>query len=126
MCNGDGRSNERPHRNHSHHHHNGNSNGHDHHHKHKQSSLHCSNKTKNDTNVNGNIYENDEELSSECERMINGNSINYQGVNEADRHSECCSSAEDGDNDTCCSCSESSCVYTEAVDPVHSTDEKVA
>lgn len=71
-------------------------------------------------NANGNdsdnIYENDEEVS-ERDQMINGANIGYPTVSEADRHSDCCSSMGDGEGDTCCSCSESSCLYAEAVEP---------
>lgn len=128
MCNGDGRIlNEKSHRHHNHHHqlnHNHNGNNNNSSHKHNHTSHRCSTTNmKNEANVNGNIYENDDEVS-ECERMINNNG--YQGAAEVDRHSECCSSAEDGDNDTCCSCSESSCLYTEAIEPVHQTETKVA
>lgn len=61
---------------------------------------------------NSAIYENDE---TEQDHMING----YGGGSEQDRQSECCSSRE-GENDACCSCSESSCLYAEAGEPTHS------
>lgn len=71
--------------------------------------------------VNGNtqnIYENDDE-ASECDQMIATNtSLSYPAVSETDRHSDCCSSVGDADGDTCCSCSESSCVYAEATEPM--------
>lgn len=120
VCNGDGGNNGdrqlRHHNNHNHQQQQQHNNSHNRHHKHNQT-RHCGNTNiTNNSNVNGNIYENDEEIS-ECERMISNNSINYQSVSEVDRHSECCSSAEDGDADTCCSCSESSCLYAEAIEP---------
>lgn len=123
VSNSDGRSNERPNRHHNHNHQNSSNN--DHLHKHKHTSQNCGCDTKNDCNVNGNIYENEEEIS-ECEQMTSNNSIHFKSVSDVDKHSECCSSVEDGDNDTCCSCSESSCLYTETVESDHQTDTKLA
>lgn len=50
--------------------------------------------------------------------MITNNSVSYPAVSETDRHSDCCSSVGDADGDTCCSCSESSCLYAEAGEPL--------
>lgn len=63
---------------------------------------------------NNNIYENDSNLD-ERQCMLNG-SMNCDSL---DRHSDCCSSSKDDHDgaDTCCSCSESSCLYAEAGDP---------
>ena len=71
-------------------------------------------KTKKNTcteHCNGNnIYENEED--TERDNMISRCGFD---VSEADpSNSECCSSK---DGDTCCSCSESSCLYAEADDP---------
>lgn len=75
-------------------------------------------KTGNGSNGNesDNIYENDEEVS-EREQMIANNSLSYPAVSDTDRHSDCCSSMGDPEGDTCCSCSESSCLYAEAGEP---------
>lgn len=67
-------------------------------------------------NESDNIYENDEEVS-EREQMITNNSLSYPAVSDTDRHSDCCSSMGDPEGDTCCSCSESSCLYAEAGEP---------
>lgn len=62
-----------------------------------------------------NIYENDEDsCATDKQRIILNGSFD---TSEQDRQSECCSSR--GDADTCCSCSESSCLYAEADDPTH-------
>lgn len=68
-------------------------------------------------NGNFNIYEHDDEGASERDHIIPCNSLSYPAVSEIDRHSDCCSSMGDADGDTCCSCSESSCLYAEATDP---------
>lgn len=65
-----------------------------------------------------NIYENDDEASENDQMIATNTSLNYPTVSETDRHSDCCSSVDDADGDTCCSCSESSCVYAEAGDPM--------
>lgn len=49
--------------------------------------------------------------------MITNNSLSYPAVSDTDRHSDCCSSMGDAEGDTCCSCSESSCLYAEAGEP---------
>lgn len=81
---------------------------------HTKSNNHCNGSDV--TNGNHNIYENDDE-ASERDHMITNNSLSYPAVSETDRHSDCCSSMGDGDADTCCSCSESSCLYAEASEP---------
>lgn len=77
-----------------------------------------------ESHCNGNnIYENDEErcttvASDPQQRITNGTCGGNDVSSDADRQSECCSSSRDcGDGDTCCSCSESSCLYAEAEDP---------
>lgn len=66
-----------------------------------------------------NIYENDDEASERDQMIATNTSVtSYPTASETDRHSDCCSSVGDADGDTCCSCSESSCVYAEAVDPM--------
>lgn len=76
----------------------------------EKSKLNCTERC----NGNG-IYENGTKEEQEC--MIN----NMHCLDlDHDRQSECCSSKEDGEGDTCCSCSErSSCLYAEAGDPTH-------
>lgn len=67
---------------------------------------------------NNNIYENDSNLDERQCMLLNG-SMNCDSL-ERDRHSDCCSSSKDDHDDggdTCCSCSESSCLYAEAGDP---------
>lgn len=57
------------------------------------------------------IYENDETDMESSVRLVNG----YHNSHDNDGHSDgCCSSKGE---DTCCSCSESSCLYAEAGDP---------
>lgn len=57
------------------------------------------------------IYENEESELDASSRLVNG----YHNSCDNDGHSEgCCSSKGD---DTCCSCSESSCLYAEAGEP---------
>lgn len=88
----------------------------------KPTGSHCP--TANGTDIlngNDNIYENDDE-TTENDQMLgsttNQNTNYATTVSETDRHSDCCSSV--GEGDTCCSCSESSCLYAEAVDPAPS------
>lgn len=76
-----------------------------------------------ESHCNGNnIYENDEErcptVASDKQQRIQNGTCGNDVSSETDRQSECCSSSREcGDGDTCCSCSESSCLYAEAEDP---------
>lgn len=88
-----------------------------------KSHLHNHQKKHSDHDIaNGNtqnIYENDDEASERDQMIATNTSLtSYPTASETDRHSDCCSSVGDADGDTCCSCSESSCVYAEAVDPM--------
>lgn len=87
-------------------------------HKQQHHHLHNSQERKNCNNLllqyDGNdhaIYE-----AGENPQIVNNHHQNCES--EQDRQSECCSS-RDGEGDTCCSCSESSCLYAEAGEPMH-------